>query len=256
MSDILVTQSSNVLEVRLDRPKKKNALSFAMYDALTEALRSAREDPGVRVVLLSASGDVFCAGNDINDFLSNPALDPVTAPPIRFIEALVAFDKPLVVAVHGAAVGIGTTMLLHADLVYASEGARFSVPFVGLGLVPEAASSLLLPRRVGHAAASDLLLRNAVIDAKRAAVLGLVNEVVTAPDDLLAFARARAAEVAAQPPRAARLTKALARGDSAEILARVHQEAKHFAESVVSDEAREAFTAFLERRPADFAKFS
>ncbi|WP_394831355.1 enoyl-CoA hydratase [Pendulispora rubella] len=256
MSDIIVTQNDHVLELTLDRPKKKNALSFAMYEALAEALQSAQKNPAVRVVLLHATGDSFCSGNDINDFLSGTNLDPTTAPTIRFIEALVALDKPLVAAVQGAAVGIGTTMLLHADLVYAHESARFSVPFVGLGLVPEAASSLLLPRRVGPAAASDLLLRGTVIDAVRAAAIGLVNEVVRAPADLLAVARERANDVAAKPPRAVRLTKALTRSPQAEVLARVHEEAKHFADRLTSDEAREAFTAFIERRPANFANFS
>jgi enoyl-CoA hydratase/carnithine racemase len=253
MSDIITTRTANILNVTLDRPKKKNALTFAMYDALTEALQSAQENPEVRVVLLSASGDSFCAGNDIGDFLSAGAsLDPASSPPLRFIEALVRFEKPLIAAVHGPAVGIGTTMLLHADLVYANESARFSVPFVGLGLVPEAASSLLLPRRIGPAAANDLLLRGAVIDARRAAEMGLVNEVVPTSGELLAFALERASEMAAKPPRAMRLTKALVRGPQDEVLARVREEGKHFAECVTSAEAREAFTAFMERRPPNF----
>ncbi len=181
MSDILVTESGSVLEIRLNRPKKKNALSFAMYDAFTAALHSANQNPKLRAVLVSAEGDSFCAGNDIQDFLSNPALDMETAPPIKFIEALIAFEKPLVIAVQGNAVGIGTTMLLHADLVYANESARFSVPFVALGLVPEAASSILLRERIGVAEANDMLLRSAVIDAKRAHEIGLINELVAAP---------------------------------------------------------------------------
>ncbi|WP_394827139.1 enoyl-CoA hydratase [Pendulispora albinea] len=256
MSDIIIERTANVSSLILNRPKKKNALSFAMYEALTEALQTAQKDPAVRVVLLSAAGDAFCSGNDITDFLSSAGMDPTSAPPIRFIESLVGLDKPLIVAVQGAAVGIGTTMLLHADLVYAGENAKFSVPFVGLGLVPEAASSLLLPRRVGQAAANDLLLRGGVIDAQRAADIGLVNEVVRAPAELLAVARERADEIAAKPPRAVRLTKALTRTPQAEVLARVHEEAKHFADRVGSDEAREAFMAFMERRPANFANFS
>ncbi len=252
MNDLLVTHSGYVLDVRLNRPQKKNALSFAMYEALIAAFTEAGQNPSLRVVLLSAVGDVFSAGNDINDFLANPLLDAASAPPIRFIDALVSLEKPLVVAVHGAAVGIGTTMLLHADLVIADESARFSVPFAALGLVPEAASSLLLPRRIGPAAASDMLLRGAVVDARRAAELGLINEVAT---DALATARARADEIAAKPPTAVRLSKALLRGDRAEITERVRHEAKLFAERVASDEAREAFSAFLERRPPDFSKF-
>ncbi len=256
MSDILLTESGNVVEIRLNRPKKKNALSFAMYDALTAALQSANQNPHVRAALVSAEGDSFCAGNDIQDFLSNPALDMATAPPIKFIEQLIAFEKPLIVAVHGNAVGIGTTMLLHADLVYANETARFSVPFVSLGLVPEAASSILLRERIGVAAANDMLLRGSIIDAKRALAIGLVNEVFAAPNDLFTVAKQRANEVAAKPPAAMRLTKALSRHDAKEIVARVHHEGRIFGERVVSEEAREAFSAFLERRDPDFSKFS
>jgi enoyl-CoA hydratase/carnithine racemase len=256
MSDVVVTQDSNVLEVKFDRPRKKNALTFAMYDRATEALRAAQEDRDVRVVLLAGTGDSFCAGNDIQDFLANTAIDPAGSPPIRFVEALVNLDKLLVVAVHGAAVGIGTTMLLHADFVYASESARFSTPFVGLALVPEAASSLLLPFRVGQAAASEMLLRGTVLEARRAAELGLVNEVAASSDDVLVLARARAHELASKPPSAARLTKSLIRPDSAALLARVKLEAGLFGERLASEEAREAFSAFIERRPADFSRFS
>ena len=256
MSDLLVTEAGSVVEIRLNRPKKKNALSFAMYDAFTAALESANGNPKVRAALVSAEGDSFCAGNDIQDFLSSPALDMATAPPIKFIEALIAFEKPLLIAVSGNAVGIGTTMLLHADLVYADESARFSVPFVSLGLVPEAASSILLRERIGVAAASDMLLRGAVVDAKRAHEIGLINEVVVAPNDLLGVARERAKEVSAKPPAAMRLTKALSRHSAKELIAQVHHEGRIFGERVVSEEAREAFSAFLERRTPDFSKFS
>jgi enoyl-CoA hydratase/carnithine racemase len=256
MSEIVVTQDGGVLEVMLNRPKKKNALTFAMYDALVEALRVAHENPQVRVMMLSAAGDCFCAGNDINDFLSNATIDPASSPGVRFIEALVRLEKLLVVGVQGAAVGIGSTMLLHADLVYASEAAQFSTPFVKLGLVPEAASSLLLPRRVGQTAANDMFLRGTVVNARRAADLGLINEVVGTADELAHVLRSRARELAAQPPAAARLTKALLRVDPETLLARVKVEAGLFAERVASEEAREAFSAFLERRQADFSRFA
>jgi enoyl-CoA hydratase/carnithine racemase len=256
MSEIVVTQDGSVLEVMLNRPKKKNALTFAMYDALIVALREAHENPHVRVVLLSAAGDSFCAGNDINDFLSNATIDPASAAPVRFIEALVKLEKLLVVAVQGAAVGIGTTMLLHADLIYASEAAQFSTPFAKLGLIPEAASTLLLPLRVGHAAASDMCLRGTVVNARRAVELGLINEVVGTADELAHASRSRARELAALPPAAARFTKALLRTDPEAVLARVKVEAALFAERVASEEAREAFSAFLERRPADFSRFA
>jgi enoyl-CoA hydratase/carnithine racemase len=256
MSDIIVTEDASILEVTLNRPKKKNALTFAMYEVLAGALRSANTNRNVRVVLLSAAGDAFCAGNDIGDFMSNGGVDPVSAPPVRFIEALVRLEKPLVAAVHGAAVGIGTTLLLHADLAYASEAAQFSTPFVALGLVPEAASSLLLSQRVGQAAASDMLVRGAVISGTRAAAIGLVNEVVPSADEVLALARSRARELAAKPPAALRLTKSILRPDPATVLERVKLEAALFAERVPSDEAREAFTAFFEKRPPDFSRLS
>jgi enoyl-CoA hydratase/carnithine racemase len=255
MSEIVVTQDGSVLEVVLNRPQKKNALTFAMYEALVVALRAAHENPQVRVVLLSSAGDAFCAGNDINDFLQNPTVDPASSPGVRFIEALVKLEKLVVVAVQGAAIGIGTTMLLHADLVCASEGAQFSTPFVKLALVPEAASTLLLPQRVGHAAASDMLVRGTVVNARRAADIGLINEVVGTADELAHVARSRAREMAALPPAAARLTKALLRADPETVLARVKVEAALFAERVASEEAREALSAFLERRPADFSRF-
>jgi enoyl-CoA hydratase/carnithine racemase len=244
-----------VVEVLLNRPKKRNAITFAMYDSLAGALRAAGEDPKVRVVLLAAAGDTFCAGNDINDFLSNATLDPASAPPLRFIEALIELDKPLVVAVHGAAVGIGTTMLLHADLVYASAAAEFSTPFAKLALVPEAASSLLLPQRIGQAAARDMLFRGVVVNVERAADLGLVNAISGTGQEVLSVARSRARELASMPPAAMRLTKSLLRADPDAIRARVKLEAKLFAERVASDEAREAFSAFLQRRPVDFSAF-
>jgi enoyl-CoA hydratase/carnithine racemase len=252
MADILVSRSDGVVEVCLDRAAKKNALTGAMYGAMTEALTAADADPAARVVLLTANGETFCAGNDIADFLE-PRPDILQSPGQRFIAALVQFSKPLVAAVHGAAVGIGTTMLLHCDLVYASTSARLRTPFVSLGLVPEAASSLLLPARVGHAVASEMLLLGAWIDAARAERLGLVNAVLPSAPELLAFARERAGELAKSPPGALQMTKTLLR-DRAAMTVRAREEAHCFAERLTSPEAREAFNAFLERRAPDFAK--
>jgi enoyl-CoA hydratase/carnithine racemase len=252
MTEIVVAREGAVLELRIDRAAKKNALTFAMYRALTEALRAGQSDPAVRAVLLTGSGETFCAGNDIADFLA-PRDDFAAAPPSQFIEALVTTEKPLVAAVHGPAVGIGATMLLHCDLVYASTTARLRMPFVSLGLVPEAGSSLLLPRRVGDAVAAEMLLLGAWIDAARAKELRLVNAVLHA-DELVPFARARAGELAASPPAALRATRALLRGDRAGLRAQIGQEAQAFAHSLTSPEAKEAFTAFLERRAPDFSK--
>jgi enoyl-CoA hydratase/carnithine racemase len=253
MSEIAIAREGAVLELRIDRAAKKNALTFAMYVALTEALRQARSDASVRAVLVTGSGDTFCAGNDIADFLK-PRDDFAAAPPSQFIEALVAFDKPLVAAVHGQAIGIGATMLLHCDLVYASATARLRMPFVSLGLVPEAGSSLLLARRVGDAVAAEMLLLGAWVDATRAKELRLVNAVLPNAEELVAFARARAQELAAAPPGALRATRALLRGDRAELRMRIAEEARAFAQCLTSPEAREAFAAFLERRAPDFSK--
>jgi enoyl-CoA hydratase/carnithine racemase len=253
MSEVIVSRAGGVLELRLDRPAKKNALTFAMYAALGEALAQAQAEPGVRAVLITASGETFCAGNDIGDFLK-PRDDFGAAPPARFIEMLVAFDKPLVAAVQGAAIGIGATMLLHCDLVYASPTARLRMPFVSLGLVPEAGSSLLLPRRVGDAVAAEMLLLGAWIQAERAKDLRLINDIVPGTGELAAFARQRAEQLAACPPGALRMTRALMRGDVEAVRARIQNEAAAFARCLTSPEAREAFTAFLERRPPDFSK--
>jgi enoyl-CoA hydratase/carnithine racemase len=252
MAEILVSRSAGVVEICLDRAAKKNALTGAMYHAMTEALAAADADPAARAVLLTAHGETFCAGNDIADFLE-PRADILESPAQRFIAGLVQFSKPLVAAVHGAAVGIGTTMLLHCDLVYASTTARLRTPFVSLGLVPEAASSLLLPARVGHAVASEMLLLGAWIDAARAERLGLVNAVLPSAPELLAFARERAGELAKSPPGALQMTKALVR-DRPAMTARAREEARCFAERLTSPEAREAFSAFLERRAPDFTK--
>jgi enoyl-CoA hydratase/carnithine racemase len=253
MSEVVVSRSAGVLELRLDRPGKKNALTLAMYAALAEALQQAQADPSVRAALLTASGETFCAGNDIGDFLK-PRDDFGAAPPSRFIQQLVTFDKPLVAAIQGPAIGIGATMLLHCDLVYAAPTARLRMPFVSLGLVPEAGSSLLLPRRVGDAVAAEMLLLGAWIPAERARDLRLINEIVPSLSELAPFARRRAEELAACPPGALRMTRALLRGDAETLRARIQSEGAAFARCLTSPEAREALTAFLERRPPDFSK--
>jgi enoyl-CoA hydratase/carnithine racemase len=252
MTGVLVTRTGAVVELRLDRASKKNALTPAMYAALAGGLHDARADATVRAVLLTASGETYCSGNDIGEFLSGSA--EAASAPAAFIEALVEFDKPLLAAVQGSAVGIGATMLLHCDLVYASATARLRMPFVSLGLVPEAGSSLLLPRRVGDAIAAEILLLGAWIDAERAKELRLVNAVMPSTNELTTFARARAEELAASPPGALRTTRALIRGDKDALRARIGHETQAFAEALGSPEAKEALTAFLERRPPDFSK--
>jgi enoyl-CoA hydratase/carnithine racemase len=252
MSDVIIEKAGAVVELVLDRPKKKNALTHAMYSSLADALDAAALDDGVRAVLVGATGETFCAGNDVHDFMAGFSGDG-PPPVLRFIQTLVRFPKPIVAAVHGAAVGIGATMLLHCDLVYASETARLQLPFVTMGLVPEAGSSLLLPLRVGRAVASEMALLGAPVDARRARELGLVNDVVAAAE-LRLRARARAEDLARLPPRALRAARDLMRGDPAALGARIAEESARFFECLGSPEAREAFTAFLERRPPDFSR--
>ena len=247
---ILMREADGVLELRFNRPEKKNAILGAMYDTLTAALHDAADRPAVRAVLIGAEGDAFTAGNDIKDFLAMSG-GLQDAPPARFINAIAAFGKPLVAAVQGAAVGVGTTLLLHCDLVYASPAATFSVPFVDLGLVPEAGSSLLLPQRMGHARAAALLLLGEAMDAPAALAAGLLTAVVPA-EGLHAHALGKARKLAAKPAAALAATRVLMRGDLAALHARMRQEEVAFSHALASADAREAFAAFLERRPPRF----
>ena len=246
MSELLLSSSAEgVCELRFNRPAKRNAITFAMYEALYRLLREARTDPAVRVVLFSGEGAAFCAGNDLNDFLSGPAFSP-EHPVLGFLHTLVGFEKPLLAAVQGQTVGIGVTMLLHCDLVVASSTAQLSMPFVSLGLVPEAGSSLLLPRLVGQQRAAELLLLGKPLDAATAHRLGLVNRLVEEAA-LLSEARALALEVARQPATALLATRRLLRGDPGPILARIDEEAQVFGARLQTEEFREAVRAVLAR---------
>ncbi len=248
MSDnILIHEAGGVLELRFNRPDKKNAILGAMYDTLTAALLDAAARPAVRAVLIGAEGDAFTAGNDIRDFLAMQG-GLGDAPPARFIHAVATFAKPLVAAVQGPAVGVGTTLLLHCDLVYASPAATFSAPFVDLGLVPEAGSSLLLPARMGHARAAALLLLGESMDATAALSAGLLTGIVPA-EELQDYARAKARKLAAKPAAALAASRALMRGDPAALHARMREEEAAFTRALASPEARAAFAAFLDRPP-------
>ena len=251
-SDLDVRRDGGVLHLVLARPAKKNAITRAMYAALTDALGAAASDAGVRAVVLSGAGGVFTAGNDLGDFLLDPPAGP-DSPVFRFLRAASTFPKPLVAAVEGPAVGIGTTILLHCDLAYAAPDARFKMPFVDLGLVPEAASSLLLPRVAGPMRAAGWLLFGEAFSADDALAAGLVNEVVADPT---ARALERAHTLAAKPPQAVRLTKALLRrADADAVQETILVEGAHFTERLASPEAQEAFTAFFEKRAPDFSPF-
>lgn len=245
---VLVSGAGGVCEVRLNRPEKRNAITFAMYEALTRALTAAQADEGVRAVLLSGEGAGFCAGNDLNDFINGPEFSR-EHPVMGLLRTLATFGKPLVAAVHGQTVGIGVTMLLHCDLIVAAASTRFSMPFVSLGLVPEAASSLLLPRLIGPQRAAELLLLGQPFDASTAHTLGLVNKVVEEAA-LLGEARALATAIARQPPVALTATRRLLRADPAPILARIEEEARLFGAQLKSEEFRAAVSAFLAKAKA------
>ena len=238
-----VSRDGDVLRIVLARPEKKNALTGAMYDTMRAALESADAGNDVRVILIEGSGGAFTAGNDLNDFLTYKG-DFGMSPALRFVRAIAACETPIVIAVDGVAVGVGVTMLLHADLIYATPAARFRMPFIDLGVVPEAAATLLLPARIGHARAAELLMLGEPFDAERALELGLVNAVVPA-DDLAAVALAKARSLAAKPRNALRETRRLMRGDTAPVAERIETEARLFAQALRSPEAFAAMTAFL-----------
>lgn len=245
MDQVLVSCAEGVCEVRFNRPEKRNAITFAMYEALVRALHEAQADQVVRVVLLSGEGAGFSAGNDLQDFLSGPQFTPAH-PVMELLRALATFGKPLLAAVHGQTVGIGVTMLLHCDLVIAARSTQLSMPFVALGLVPEAGSSLLLPRLIGQQRAAELLLLGKPIDALTAQTLGIVNRVVE-DDALTAEARALARALAQQPIGALSATRRLLRGDPAQLLTRIEEEARVFGAQLQSEEFRERIRAFLAR---------
>jgi enoyl-CoA hydratase/carnithine racemase len=248
--------SGGVLTLTLNRPEKKNALTRAMYQALGDGIDAAAEDPSVRCVLIQANGDMFTAGNDLGDFAAvnagEPAANEAREGGNPLLAALARAKIPLVAAVHGRAVGVGVTMLLHCDLVYVAEDALLTTPFVNLALVPEAASSMLLPARIGHARAFSMFVLGEAVDGRTAAAWGIANAAVPAAE-LRAKAHAAAEAVAARAPASVALTKQLMR-DPAGITAQMGEEGKHFAAQLKSPEAKEAFAAFAEKRAPDFSK--
>ena len=253
MSDIVTERSDRVLRVQLNRPASKNAMTSAMYITLADLFNTAAQDDQIRVVLWHGAGDSFCAGNDIGDFIKHPP-GAGESPQALLIKALIDFDKPIVAAVQGAAIGGGTTMLTHCDFVYAGESARFQMPFVNLALVPEFGSSCTVPARIGYLRAAELILLGLFFDARRAAELGLVTRVV--PDQkLLATATETTQKLAEKPPAALRACKRLMKQSTRKQLERaVRLENDEFAVRVRSAEAKEAFAAFLEKRRPDFTR--
>lgn len=252
MSDHVLTERTGaVLTIRMSRAEKKNALTVEMYRDMTAALASASTDAAVRAIIFAGAGGVFTSGNDLKDFVASP---PVSAdsPVFQFLHQLSTCPKPLIAAVNGVAIGIGTTMLLHCDLSVADPATRFSLPFINLGLVPEAASSLLLPRMLGHARASELLLLGEMFDAQTAERYGIVNKVSSAGQaeaDAMTWAQA----LALKAPNALRLTKALLKSETTCIADRMDEEAQAFGPQLQGAEFREAMLAFMEKRAPIFA---
>ena len=251
MSDIVTERSNGIMRVELNRPEKKNALTAAMYTRLADIFNEAAKDEETRVVLWHGAGDAFSAGNDAGDFLKNPP-GPGESPQAHLMDAFIKFEKPIVAAVQGAAVGGGTTMLTHCDLVYAGESAKFQLPFINLALVPEFGSSYSLPARIGHLRAAELFLLGEPFGASRAAELGLVTRVV--PDEhLFATAMETAKKLAAKPSGALRASKRLIKqGFIDQVQAAIKMEGREFSQRVRSTEAKEALSAFLEKRPPNF----
>ncbi|WP_242123927.1 enoyl-CoA hydratase-related protein [Sphingobium sp. Sx8-8] len=250
---VKVERADGVLTLTLDRTDKKNALTDAMYKTLADTLEATQEDRSVRAILFRGEGDMFSAGNDISEFAAHNGGAPNERNVLRFIAAIARAEKPLVVAVQGGAIGVAATMLLHCDMVLMSPDARLVTPFVDLALVPEAGSSLLMPQRIGHARAFAMFALAEPVSAQDALAWGLANRIVP-KEELREAARALAVRLAAKPPASLIATKRLMR-EAAALQARMAVEDRIFEERLGSEEAAEAFAAFLERRPPDFSRF-
>jgi len=250
---LLIDQSDSILTLTLHRPDKKNALTRDMYAALADAIQAAQTEDGIRAVIIQGSEQCFTSGNDVSDFINQPP-GGQDSPVSRFLKAICHAEKPLIAAVNGPAVGVGTTMLLHCDLVYVADNARLKMPFVNLGLCPEAGSSFLLPRLLGHLRAAELLLLGEEVSGQRAADIGLANQALPAGRAVLNAARAAALRIAELPPGSIRLTKQLIRQGVADVANDVmEREGEHFAALLRGPEAREALSAFMEKRKPIFA---
>lgn len=248
--------ADGVARIEIARPEKKNAITVAMYTQMAEAIAAAHEDASVRALLIHGQPDIFTAGNDLEDFMKAPPREGMDAPVFRFMQALGSAEKPVIAAVNGAAVGIGTTMLLHCDLAYCADNAMFSMPFVSLGLCSEFASSLLVPLAAGYHKAAEKLLLSEPISAEEAFDMKIVNRILP-PDEVLGYAKKQAARFNALPPNSVRETKRLMKsGWKALVEKTIVDEATTFGRMLVSAEAKEAFSAFFERRKPDFSRFA
>jgi enoyl-CoA hydratase/carnithine racemase len=245
--DVLVTDDGPVRIIRMNRPEKKNALTLPMYTAMAEAIEGAGKDDAIRCLLIAGGPDAFCAGNDIGDFMKMAQGGALGQPILDFLHALARCEKPIVAAVNGNAVGVGATMLMHCDHVVAGSEARLSTPFVALGLVPEAASSLIAPRLMGHARAFALLVMGQPLTAPEAREAGIVNVVVDGTETE-AQALAAAKKIAGLPPQGVLMSRRLMRGSPDEIVARIDEEAEAFKVRLQSPDAQAAFMAFMARK--------
>ncbi len=251
--DIETRKQNGILTIEFNRPDKKNSITAAMYQQMADAIQDGEEDRGVRTLLFCGKPDIYTAGNDLEDFMNNPE-EVEDRPVARFIANLCLAKKPVIAAVAGAAIGIGTTMLLHCDQVYAAENAKFSMPFAKLGLCPEFGSSLLLPQIVGYQRASELLFFGESFSAREAFDMGLVNKVLP-PEELMPYAYAQAAKLAALPPSSLRITKQLMKfRDQEAVVSQIQEEGKYFSAMLKAPAAKEAFAAFFERRRPDYSK--
>lgn len=252
LNDIATSREGSALVIRFARPAKKNALTVAMYERLNEAMTEAATDRSVRAVVFGSTSETFTAGNDLGDFMQRPP-EGEASPVFQFINHLASFEKPMIAAVDGKGIGLGLTMLLHCDFVYLTERAQLVAPFVNLGLVPEAASSLLLPRLIGHARAAEVLLLGEPVSAQQAVSWGLANAIV-APDQLMPKALETARKLADRAPTAVKLSKALMK-DAGAVRDRMVREGEHFVSQLQSPEVAEAIGAFFEKRKPDFSTF-
>ncbi|MDO8298687.1 enoyl-CoA hydratase [Lacisediminimonas sp.] len=251
---IATSKQDGILTIEFDRPERKNAITVAMYQLMADAIAQGERDPEVRVLLICGKPDMFTAGNDLEDFLGAPP-PGLDSPVFAFMRTLSQASKPVVAAVAGPAVGIGTTMLLHCDMVYAADNALFSMPFAQLGVCPEFASSMVLPQIAGYQRAAELLMLGETFTAAQACQMGMVNKVVPGAE-LMPYARSKALALVALPPSSLRITKQLMKSaQSATVQKVIADEGRHFSAMLGAPEAKEAFTAFFQKRKPDFSRF-
>lgn len=258
--DIVTSKADGILTMQFNRPERKNAITAVMYQAMADALTAAEGDAEVRAILITGRPEIFTAGNDLDDFMKNsapvPGVPADARPVFQFMRALAGSTKPVVAAVSGAAIGIGTTLLLHCDLVYAADNAKFAMPFAQLGLCPEFASSLLFPQLAGYPRAAEKLLLGETFLADEAYHMGLVSKVLPLAD-LLPHAQQQAAKLVALPAASIRATKALMKlSKTGPVNDAITAENKLFGAMLLAPEAKEAFTAFFEKRKPDFSTFA